>query len=158
LLLTDKTNPAKQRASFVSKDAALDTDGLDPTQTGAQLRLLGLVTTQRDAWPLPASGWTATRKGFKYKDKAEANGPVTAATLADGKLVVQAMGGAIAYALLGTGPQQAMAVAVVFPQQSPTVAICAEFPGSEGSVKKDDPVKGVFSARRAEAPVACRAL
>ncbi len=134
-------------------DAA--TTGLDPTR-GAEVRLRGLHTGAHDTWVLPAGGWKATKKGFKYADKTQANGPVTAAVMAKGKVVVKAKGAAVAYPLLGTGPQGAIAVAMVFPGGA--TALCAELPGAGTTAKKDDPAKGVFVATKAPAPTACRGL
>jgi len=79
-----------------------------------------------------------------------------AAVMGKGKVVVKAKGAAIAYPLLGTGPQGAIAVAMVFP--GPATALCAELPGAGGTLKKDDPAKGVFVATKAPAPTACRGL
>jgi hypothetical protein len=114
-------------------------------QTGAQ-----------DLWTLPAGGWKATKKGFKYVDKTQANGPVTAAAIAKGKVVVKAKGPGVAYPLRGTGPQGAIAVAIVFPGAAS--ALCAELPGVGATPKKDDPAKGVFVATKAPPPTACRGL
>ena len=119
---------------------------------GADVRLFGPVTGTRDTWALPAGGWKKTKKGFKYADKAHANGPVTNAAIAGGKLVVKAKGPSIAYPLLGTGPQQAIATAAVF--HGAATALCADF----AAPKKDDPTKGIFVASKAPTPADCRAL
>jgi hypothetical protein len=155
LSLKDDAKTTKRRGTLVLTVDAAATAGLDPTQ-GAEVRLRGLQTGARDTWNLPAAGWKATKKGFKYADKRQANGPVTAAVLGKGRLVVKAKGAAMAYPLLGTGPQGAIAAAIVFPG-GPT-ALCAEFPGAGATAKKDDPAKGVFVATKAPGPTACRGL
>ena len=156
LVLKDKADASKRSGRFLATDSTLRTIGLDPLAGGAELRLFGASTTQRDTWAMPASGWSATKKGFKYVDRAGAKGPVTAATLTKTKLAVTAKGASLGYVLRGTGPQHGIAVAVVFPASS--TAVCAVFPGTAGVVKKDDPAKGIFSAMRAEAPATCEAL
>ncbi len=156
LALKDKANPRKRTGVFVTRDLAPGIIGLDPLVGGAEMRLFGMRTNERDTWPMTASGWSRTKKGFRYADKTGANGPVTAATLARGKLAVMAKGAGLGYALLGAMPQQGIAVAVVFPGGS--TAVCAAFPGAAGVLKKDNPVKGVFVAKNAEAPGTCDAL
>lgn len=149
LALKDDAKPTKRKATLVVTG---DVAGLDPTQGGAEVRLYGSATATRDTWALPAAGWKMTKKGYKYTDKARANGPITAAVLAGGKLVVKAKGPAIAFPLLGTGPQQAIATGALFPASS--TALCADFT----TPKKDDPAKGIFVAHKAPAPAVCRAL
>lgn len=149
LALKDDAKPTKRTGTLVVTG---DVTGLDPTQGGAELRLFGPVTATRDTWALPPAGWKKTKKGFKYADKARANGPVTSAAIAGGKLVVKAKGPSVAYPLLGNGPQQAIAAAAVFP--GPATALCADFV----TPKKDDPAKGVFVAAKAPPPADCRAL
>lgn len=162
LKLKDNPKPTKRSATIVAADASFTVAGLDPTQGGAEVRLFGPDTGERDAWPLPQAGWRVKGKRakriFKYVDKARVNGPVTAAALADGKIAVTASGAGIGYTLRGTGPQHEIAMAIVFPRSSPTQAACAEFPGTMGTVAKDDPVKGIFAATKANAPTTCRAL
>lgn len=133
-----------------------DLSGLDPTQDGAEVRLRGPDTGASDVWSLPASGWKRTKKGLKYTDTARANGPVTSAVIAKDKLTVTAKGTSIAYPLLGGGPQETIAVAVLF--GSGSTALCADFPGAGRTPKKDDPGKGVFVATKAPAPTICRGL
>jgi hypothetical protein len=149
IALKDNAKPTKRSGVVIVTG---DVTGLDPTQGGAEVRLYGPTTATRDTWPLPAAGWKKTKKGYKYTDKAHANGPVTAAVVAGGKLVVKAKGTAIAFPLLGTGPQQAIATAALFPGSS--AVLCADFT----TPKKDDPAKGIFVAAKAPAPAACRAL
>jgi hypothetical protein len=156
LVLKDKADASKRSGRFLTNDSTLRTIGLDPLAGGAELRLFGPSTTQRDTWAMPASGWSATKKGFKYVDRAGVKGPVTAAALTKTKLAVTANGAGLGYVLRGMGPQHGIAVAVVFPASS--TAVCTVFPGATGVVKKDDPAKGIFSAMRAEAPATCEAL
>ncbi len=151
-----KTLALKDNAKATKRSGVVivtgDVAGLDPAQGGGELRLYGAATATRDTWAMPAAGWKKSKKGYKYTDKAQANGPVTAAVIAGGKLVVKAKGPAIAFPLLGTGPQLAIATSAVFPGSS--VVLCADFT----TPKKDDPAKGIFVASKAPAPAVCRAL
>jgi hypothetical protein len=67
-------------------------------------------------------------------------------TLVFGKrgMRMSARGAGIDFALLGTGPQQAVSFELTMPQGPWIIAICTMFQGT--SVRRDDPVKGVFSA------------
>jgi len=114
LSLKYNAKTTKRRGTLVLTVDDAATTGLDPTP-GAEVRLRGLQTGVHDTWVLPAGGWKATKKGSTYADKTQANGPVTAAVMAKGRVVVKAKGAAIAYPLLGTGPQGAIAVGMVFP-------------------------------------------
>ena len=79
---------------------------------------------------------------------------VVTATIANQTVTVKAKGVQIRFALRGRGPQGAVAVRLIVPGSSPAT-LCAAFPGGQGEVKRDDPVKGVFKAVGAEAPSTC---
>jgi hypothetical protein len=160
LVVKDSAVPKKRKAAFASRDPAFSVAGLDPRTGGAEVRLFGPGTGASDVWTLPADGWTFKRSKYHYGDKAHAFGPVVSATLAAKRITLSAKGAAITYPLLGTGPQQAVALAIVFPAgtANPNDAVCADFPGARGGLKTDDPKKGVFKAAKAEAPATCRAL
>ena len=77
----------------------------DPTTAGATLRVHSLNGGFDDTYSLPASGWIAASKkgvvtGYKYKDKALVNGPISAATITLGKgIKVQGKGSALGHTL-----------------------------------------------------------
>ncbi|HEV7735600.1 MAG TPA: hypothetical protein VGR62_25720 [Candidatus Binatia bacterium] len=160
MLLKDSLVPKKRKAVFTSKDPAFSITGFDPRMGGAEVRLFGPNTGSSDVWTLPATGWTFKKRAYHYADGSQAHGPVVAASLANGKITVKAKGAGITYPLLGTVPQQAIAVALVFPASpaTPNAVVCADFPGTRGAIKSDTPKKGVFKAVDADAPATCRAL
>jgi hypothetical protein len=160
LVVKDSAVPKKRKAAFTSGDPAFSVAGLDPRTGGAEVRLFGPRTGASDVWTLPADGWTFKKGKYHYGDKAHAFGPVMSATLAAKRITLSAKGAAITYPLLGTGPQQAVALAIIFPAgtANPSDAVCTDFPGVRGGLKTDDPKKGVFKAAKAEAPGTCRAL
>jgi uncharacterized delta-60 repeat protein len=158
LLARDHVDSERRRVAFVLGDATFQVTGLTPTIDGAEVRLVGPYTGQRDAWPLPAAGWrTRRRGGFEYRDDAGSFGPVVSALVADGRVAVKARGAGIDYVLRGSGPQQSIAVAVTFPAAATKTAICAEFPGMGRRARPDDPRRGIFRSRNAPAPVGCGA-
>src|SRR5581483_5290455 len=80
----------------------------DPTINGATLRVRG--ATFDVTYTLPASGWSyigdaGDNRGYKYKDKTLANGPIKTATIQNAKLVKASGSGAALGFTLATDPQ-----------------------------------------------------
>jgi len=165
LTIKDNVTPTKKKVLFLSKDPTFAVGSLDPTAQGASLTLSSRGCTcfgpnqtfcfpkeTSSTWLMPALGWVSKKGAFSYKDKLLANGPVLSASIKNGQIKISAKGSQIDYGLLNF-PGQAAGVRVQFVVGS--TPVCALFPGAQGSVKKDDPAKGVYTAGNAEAPAAC---
>jgi len=165
LTIKDNVDPARKKATFLSKDPTFSAGTLDPTTGGAFLTLSSrachcygpggtdcLPNESSASWYMPSFLWTGRNGAFTYKDKLLANGPVATATIKNGQIKVLAKGAQMDYGLLNfLGQPSGIRAALVVG----TTPVCALFPGSTGVVKKDDPVKGFYSAVKAEAPAAC---
>lgn len=165
LTIKDTVDPAKRKATFLSKDPGFVVGALDPTMGGAFLTLSSrachcfgpdntncLPTQSSSSWYMPAFQWTPRNGAFTYKDKLLANGPVVAATMKNGQIKVLAKGAQMDYGLRAFLGQASGIRATLTVGVTP---VCALFPGLQGVVKKDDPVKGFYSALKAEPPDAC---
>jgi hypothetical protein len=158
--------PAKRKVAVAVKDAAIAApphgSGGDPSANGATLIVFNPTTQRSDAFALPAAHWTglgnpAGSKGYRYKDKAQADGPCTAAQIRPGKtLKVQCKGAKISYTL--SAPTQG-SMALTFRSGAGTggVGFCAGFSGA--AVVKDTPAvggkAGAFKAKDAPPPARC---
>jgi hypothetical protein len=165
LTIKDNVLPIKKKAIFLSKDATFTVGSLDPTMGGAFLTLASrgchcygpnnticLPNQSSGSWFMPALNWTAKKGAFGYKDKTLANSPVLAAVIKNGQIKISAKGAQMDYGILNFLGQASGIRATFTVGATP---VCALFPGTLGKVKKDDPVKGVYSAGNAEAPAAC---
>ena len=155
LRIKDNVVPAKYKLSFNSKDPSIVAANFaSMMEVGAHLNLCNLNVVRCSAFlSIPASGWKTTRKGFKYADKPGANGPVRSITVSDGKLVLRLAGAGFNFPLLGQpGPQGTLGFAL---WSNLTPVVCAQVPGSQGTVKRDSPAKGTYIAVKAEAPAIC---
>jgi hypothetical protein len=144
LRLTDGPRPQKRRNVVSLRDADVALDALDPTVTGAVLRI-GRIGGPASVLDLPATGWKPAKAGFRFKARG---GAVTAARLVDGRAIKVSARGGDAYALGGI-PQNAVGVTV----DVGATRFCAVF---GGTVARDDGKK--FRATRALAPATCPAL
>ncbi len=159
LTIKDNVNPLKKKATFLSKDPSFTLGTLDPTKQFTFLQLVNPVTFQASTgWSMPPTLWIAKKTSFVYKDKLLTGcgdaGPcaVYAATLKNGQIKISAKGPGMNYALFNFGTQGQLRANLYVGNTS----ICTLFPGTLGKLKKDDPVKGVFTATNAEAPSACQ--
>jgi len=166
LIIKDNVDPAKKKAQFNSKDPTFTVGSLNPMMGGAFLTLssrgchcygpnhtICLPDQSSSSWFMPPLLWVPKKGGaFAYKDKALANGPILNATLKNGQIKINAKGPLMDYGLLNF-LGQASGIRATFTVGS--TPVCALFPGTQGKVKKDDPVKGIYSASKAEAPSAC---
>lgn len=150
LAIKDNANTAKRKATYLSKDESFVVGAIDPTASGATLQFLG-ATQDSSIFQMPAAGWVASGTKFKYADKNAANGPVIKAQLKDKNVKASLKGAQLDYPLIGTGPQGTIGVRFTVG----ATVICSVFPGSQGTTKKDDPIKGVYTAVKAEAPGVC---
>ncbi len=91
LQLRDNVEPTKKKLTYLAKDVvALGGAADDPTVVGGSIQVTSAGFD--DTYPLPAGNWAyigdpADGKGFKYKDKLLAAGPVKSAQVRAGKPV-----------------------------------------------------------------------
>src|SRR5262249_13601003 len=108
LQLRDNVVPTKKKLTYLAKDVvAIGGPADDPTVVGGSIEVKSAGFD--DTYPLPAGNWAyigdpADAKGFKYKDKLLAAGPVKSVQVRAGKLVkASGKGGALGHSL-GTDP------------------------------------------------------
>ncbi|HEV7734785.1 MAG TPA: hypothetical protein VGR62_21625 [Candidatus Binatia bacterium] len=107
LVLKDSTKPAKRTLIMLGKDTTIDLGGGnggsdDPSLAGGSVRVASTVAGFDSVYALPASGWkrVGNGKGYNYKDKTLAAGPVKVAVVRNGKLVkLVAKGSALGHTL-----------------------------------------------------------
>jgi hypothetical protein len=147
LSIKDNANPAKRKLTYVAKDAAISYlgGGDAPTAGGFQLELFGSASCQSALWNLPHANWTEKKGKYTYRDKDGIHGPVVAAVAKEGFFKAKAKGAGLDFPLLGTGPQEAVAVNFY----SLETVWFTVFSADNATIKKDDPVKGVFVAKDA---------
>ena len=161
-VLTLKINPlhtAQKALTAVSTDPAIDLGGGpgsadDPTLGGASVRILSTGGGFDNTHPLPASRWRyignpAAAIGYVYTDPSRASGPVTSATLKDGKLLQVFGKGAQLGHTLGSNPDP-----VTILLEVGTKRYCITFGTGTGATTKFTAGK-LFSAKNASAPGAC---
>ncbi len=132
---------------------AWDSPG-DPTLHGARL-----VVYDADGGPtlvtvtLPATGWqrigSVTSPGYKYVDKKQVAGPITAVTLRNGTLSVKGRGAAL-YPL-SAAPQGSVAVRL---DLGTAVRLCMAAPAKSPANRNDTTARFV-GARNTPAPASC---
>jgi hypothetical protein len=159
IVVKDNTKPVKRSAVVISKDGNLNVTGLDPVVGGATFYLIDPFPGQTSStFQLPASGWSSKNGKYTYVDKKLVNGPVKRAKLKNGFLKLVLKGSAIDFPVLGVAPLEQVGGVLELSTAFATVKICFLFPGSQGTVKKDSPTKGIFKAIDAEAPGDCPAI
>lgn len=107
LVLKDSAKPTKRALVMVGKDATIDLGGGnggtdDPTIAGGSVRVVSSTAGFDSVYALPASGWkrVGSGKGYNYKDKTLAAGPIKVAVVRGGKLVkLVAKGSALGHSL-----------------------------------------------------------
>jgi len=107
--LTDNASPSRKAVSALSRDATIDLgggpgSGDDPKMHDGSLRVLSTAGGFDNTYPMPGGSWTyigdpADRRGYRYRDPKQINGPVKSATLKDGKLQVSARGSGLGHTL-----------------------------------------------------------
>jgi cysteine-rich repeat protein len=160
ILVRDRGDVRTRSLSLVLSDTSVTvTAGIDPVVDGAALQMFNPTTGEVVCLNLPASGgaWrvagTGANVGYKYRDRAYANGPCSAVALKRGTLTAtcRATVQPISYSL---DESQQESVAVSFTTGERT--LCALF---GGIVTKDVGTgatgHGQFAARNAPRPVVC---
>jgi hypothetical protein len=153
LLVKDTADPSKRLVVFVSKDPQFLPG--NPTIGGTIFEVFNpdsLPDCNFARWTMPASNWREKNGKYLYADDEMLSSPVKRATMKDGLLKVLVKGSAIDLVLIGNGPQGTMGARM----QVAGPFWCTNFPGDDGVLKRDDPVKGKFLAVNAERPSACR--
>src|SRR5690606_11967307 len=153
-LIKDKVDPAKRKGLVLAKDPAIDATIADLSLSGALFLLVDPSPGTASVFDLPASGWTRKRTKWKYRDPDLLHGPVKSAILKDGLLRLVLKGSALEFPVLGVAPLGE--VGGIF--SVGTARYCFLFPGAAGTVKKDDPAKGLYKAVGADAPAACPSI
>jgi glucose/arabinose dehydrogenase len=149
LTLKDNTNPDRKSLKLQSKDnILLGGTGDDPTVAGGSLRVFSADFD--DTYALPSGNWTTMgdpvdHKGFKYKDKLLAAGPIKTATVKAGKLVKATGKGGMLGHSLATNPDPVTVVLTLG-----THRYCATF----GGTVKFEADKS-FTAKLAPVPASC---
>src|SRR5262249_62020158 len=149
LTLKDNANPEKKRLTVQSKDnIVLGGSSDDPTVAGGSLRVVSADFD--DTYPLPAGNWqpigdAVDHKGFKYKDKLLAAGPVRSVTVKTGKLLRATGKGGTLGDSLATNPDPVTVVLTLAARR-----YCATFGGTIkfGAGKS-------FTAKLAPVPASC---
>ncbi len=160
LVMKDKDgDPSKRKVVYLSKDAGapLLVGAEAPTQAGASVTLYSPSTGEKDTFDLPAGGWKGLgnppgSKGYKYKDKQQANGPCKVAVIKPGKLLKAVCKGSQIGFSLDEASQGSLGVRV----RVGNSAVCSVF---GGTIKKDigaAPGKtGIFKAKDAPPATSC---
>lgn len=146
--------PSKRKIKVEVKDTTFSVGApgspSDPTITGAALRVENPTTHEQVTLDLPAAGWKAGKKDFKFNGKALGTA-CTSAVLKKGQWAVACAGDQITFTL-DEPSQGSIAAKLTFG----TERSCALF---GGEIKKDLPVAGkkvgVFQAKNAPPPPTC---
>lgn len=149
LSLRDGTDPSRRRLMWMAKDLTLATPaGADrPTVAGGSLTVTNPVTNESASFFMPAAGWTQLRNGsYRYRDTAQAMGPVRMASIRGGRAAkVSARGAGIGFTL-NEPLQEQLDVQLT----SGARLYCTSF---GGTIRRNAP--GSFLAQKAVAPPTC---
>jgi glucose/arabinose dehydrogenase len=153
-LRTNPKNPAGKSIGVVGVDPAITLGGGngsldDPMVGGGSLRVMSAAGFD-DTYPLPASGWTpigapGAGRGYRYKDRYLANGPIIAVTVSNGRFLSASGRGIGLGHVLATDPNP---VSVVL--TTGTKRYCMSFDGTTRFA-----VGRQYSAKLSAAPGAC---
>jgi glucose/arabinose dehydrogenase len=149
LTLKDNVNPEKKRLTVQSKDnIVLGGPSDDPTVAGGSLRVVS--ANFDDTYALPAGNWEpigdpVDHKGFKFKDKLLAAGPVKSAQVKTGELLQATGKGTQLGHSLATNPNPVTVVLTLGARR-----YCATF---GGTVKFE--ASKAFTAKLAPVPASC---
>lgn len=149
LQLRTNLDPAKDKLTYLAKDlVVLGGPADDPTVVGGSIEVKS--ATFDDTYALPAGNWLpigdpADLKGFKYKDKLLAAGPVKTAQIRAGKLVKASGKGSGLGHTLATNPDPVDVVLTVGGRR-----YCSSFGGTVTFTADK-----TFTAKLAPAPVGC---
>ena len=124
ILLRDKaTNDKKRRVVAKWKDKSIPFPIASPVEVGATLTIFNPDTTEIDSYTVPPGarldrkGWKVLQKrdgrttGYKYRDRARANGPCTVVLIQPGRRIrADCRGNQIQYTLDRPGGEGKMAV------------------------------------------------
>ena len=156
ILVKDSSDTTKRKVVLLSKDPDINTVSLDPTVAGASLFLIAPGLNQlSSAFLMPASGWTVKNGKLKYKDPDLVNGPVKKALVKNGQIRAILKGSEIDFPVLGVAPLGEVGGQFTVFGGGIDTRFCFLFPGDQGTVKKDDPDRGIYRALKAEAPAFC---
>jgi glucose/arabinose dehydrogenase len=148
-LKDNPTNAEKKRLTVQSKDnIVLGGPSDDPTVAGGTLRVAS--ATFDDTYNLPAANWEAIgdpadHKGFKYKDKLLAAGPVKTAQVKTGRLLKATGKGTMLGHSLATNPEPVTVVLTLGGRR-----YCAIFGGTVKFAADK-----AFTAKLAPVPASC---
>jgi glucose/arabinose dehydrogenase len=148
-LKDNATNAEKKRLTMQSKDnVVLGASSDAPTAAGGSLRVVS--ASFDDTYDLPSGNWAsigdpADRKGFTYKDKLLAAGPIKSLIVKAGKLLKATGKGSALGDSLATNPDPVTVVLTLG-----TRRYCATF---GGTVKFE--ANKSFTAKLADAPTSC---
>lgn len=145
LRLTDADDLVRRKNLIGLQDEAIDLTGLDPTVTGVTVQIGRAGGGALAVFNLPTSGWRRGNGGsFRYRSKT---GPVSAATMRDGKDIRVSANGPDALPL--DVPQEPIGVIV----DVDGVRFCAVF---GGAISQNDGRR--YHARFAPPPDECPVL
>jgi hypothetical protein len=156
LTLRDPANrPTSRSLSVMSRDPGLRPPAIgstsDPSRWGAKLRLKNPATGEEEIALLPASGWRASRNGYRYRGP----GACSSVMLRKGSMRARCRGDTVSFSL--QEPMQGVLAVIL--ELGRKTAYCASF---GGNVTRDSGIgfgksgtTGQFMARDAPAPSAC---
>jgi YVTN family beta-propeller protein len=155
-------DPERRRLSFRSSGSSAAPSGVivpawdstgDPSLGGARLILYRADGSEVVTIALPAAHWeragSASRPGYRYRDRERVDGPITSITLRAGKLTMRGKGAGL-YPLAGA-PQDVMGLRL---ELGSGVELCTAAPAAVPAASNDTATK--FSGERgAPAPAVC---
>jgi len=129
--------------------------GGDPTLSGATLLVYRGDGTAIVSIAMPAAHWTrigsASKPGYKYRDKDRTDGPITLATLRNGKLVLKGKGPGMYQ--LDNAPQDSMVLRL----QLGDTSFCAAAPAATPA-ESNDALDAFNGVKQSPPPLTCPAL
>ncbi len=150
LQLKDNADPKRRRLIGKGRDRRIASSAPgslgDPSLYGARLIVTDADTMENRTYDLPASGWEANRRGYRYRDRNGSWGPCRSAQLKGGGRLDFKCEGVEVDLQADTTLQR---VAVRFEFGAGASRYCLEFGGKIRSTQ------GRFKARNAPAPSRC---